>query len=133
MKKTLIALILAGASIGTPAQQANPYAPVTIHNGFMTGNKYRELPDLMRRAYVMGVIDGLFDAPGIAFHDLSGAERLAHCIQNMAATDEQMTVIVDRYLDKNPTLWGQSMNTTAMYAVYDACRTAGTPVVPPHE
>ena len=38
--------------------------PVLIHNGFMTGQQFRELPEPSRRSYAAGIVDGVLLALG---------------------------------------------------------------------
>ncbi|MDG0024954.1 hypothetical protein [Trinickia sp. Y13] len=94
---------------------------VFIHHSFETGNGYRGMPDMMRRAYVMGVFDGMLFSPMIATSDLPRARSLGQCEERMNMTDQQLTAIVDRYLDSNPVLWGDDMHGVVYSALSEAC------------
>ncbi|MCO5398334.1 hypothetical protein [Ralstonia soli] len=125
MRKLLAAAAL--LILGTASFAQSPPPPVHIHNPFVTGTHYRELPDLMRRAYVMGVIDGMFMSPIFAFRDLAREQMLGKCVDAMRATDVQLTAIVDRYLDARPVAWGDGMHLIVFDALAEACGSIGMP------
>ncbi len=126
MRVILAAAALAAVSILAAAD--DPLRPVSVHNGFITGNQYRGRPELLRRAYVMGVVDGLMLSPIMANNDLNGAQRFSRCLDVMRPSDEQLTVIVDRWVDANPVRWGDSVHSLVYGALLQACNAVGAPL-----
>jgi hypothetical protein len=124
----IILASIALVAVSTAAIAGEALKPVYIHNGFLTGNQYRQLPDVVRRAYVMGVTDGMLLAPAMANRDLNASQRFGKCLDNMHATNEQLTVIVDRWVDGNPVRWGDTVHMLIWSAFSEACSTAGMPL-----
>ena len=100
------------------ARQADPADGVLIHNGFLTGQSFRDLPDLGKRSYVAGLIDGLFLAP-LFDAPKSSMGWLESCVEGM--TDEQVSAIISKYLDDNPGRWHQPVHGAAYSALLAAC------------
>ena len=91
---------------------------VRIKAGFITGNQYRGYANVLQRRYVMGVVDGLFLAP---IFDVP-KERLAwleNCV--VGKTDDQVTTIVNQYLNKNRVRWREPMHVLVYAGLRDAC------------
>ena len=94
---------------------------VVIHNGFITGQQFRDLPDVARKFYAAGIVDGVFLAP------LFGASKprlewLEGCVVGM--TDVQIAAIISKYLDDNPARWHQSVHAAAYSALRQSCPNA---------
>ena len=105
------------APVGRVAQQQQPIA---IKGGFITGNIYRDYSDGVKAVYVMGVIDGMLDAPGF------GAPKkklawLETCVVGMNGT--QVAAIVDKSLRDTPEYWHEPLNAQVLSAMWDACKT----------
>jgi hypothetical protein len=101
-----------------PAQQ-QPKQPIAIKGGFITGNTYREYSDDIRAVYVMGVIDGMLDAPGF------GAPKkklawLESCVVGM--NGYQVAAIVDKKLRDIPEYWNEPINGEVFSAMSTACK-----------
>jgi len=70
LNKTLCAVflvlvaIIPTASSQTVREQVPPASveatPISIHNGFLTGQQFRELQEIQKRSYAEGIIDGMF-------------------------------------------------------------------------
>lgn len=106
-------LLLGGACLQAQDQ------PAEIHNGFLTGNEYRDLANTQRQHYIMGVIDGSLLAP------LFGAPKpklawLETCVTGMRS--DQVVAIVDKFLEANPVRWHQSMHVLVYSALRESCK-----------
>lgn len=102
-----------------------PNAPVSINNGYVTGNAYRDMGPVGKHAYLMGVVDGLLLSP------LLGAESkdvqpLSDCIKGMRS--DQLQAIVDAFITANPARWDDAMHFLAYGAIFDACKARGKPL-----
>jgi len=91
---------------------------VLIHNGFMTGKDYLEMPPSQQRVYAAGVTNGMLLAP------LFGApkERMTWfegCVTEM--TDTQVAAILKKYLEDNPGRWHEIPHATMYRAMINAC------------
>ena len=111
----LLILILGLATAAIHASAPPPKQGIMIHAGFITGNDYRNLSEERRRAYVMGVVDGMLLAPFFG-GDKSQAKWLEACVEGMR--DEQLQAVVAKYLADNPAEW----NLYAHVLVYSALR-----------
>lgn len=91
---------------------------VAIKNGFLTGQDYLESSELKQRAYVMGLVDGLFVSPilGAPKRRLAPFER---CIEGM--TDTQVAAILLKFLRDNPGRWHQSAHVSFYTAMKENC------------
>jgi hypothetical protein len=125
--RTMLASV-ALAIVSSLAIADEPFKPVPIHNGFLTGNEYRARPESRRRAYVMGVVDGLMLSPVVANNESRGSQRLSSCLDTMRPSDEQLTVIVDRWVDAHPASWGGSVHTLVYGGIAQACNAVGAPL-----
>jgi hypothetical protein len=92
-------------ALSTVARAGEP--EIVIKSGFLTGNAYRGFSPESRRAYAMGLIDGMFLAP---FFDAKKQklEWLERCGTGMG--DEQIAAIFDKYLRDNPGRWHETMH-----------------------
>lgn len=91
---------------------------VTIHNGFLRGTDYQSLPGERRRAYVMGVIDGMLLAPFFG-GDRSEAKWLENCVEGM--NEGQLESVVKKYLDENPAMWHHFAHGLIFSALQQEC------------
>lgn len=114
-----LALTLLLCSVAGATAQDNP---VRIHNGFVAGIDYREYGDFQKRAYVTGVVDGMFLAP-VLEAPKPQIEWLEDCVTGM--TDVQVVGIVDRWLTTHPERWDQSMHILLYSAIVEACEVRG--------
>ncbi len=113
LRNVVFAVLLISCSVAAASEPA-----VEIKTGFLTGNAYRILSQEARRAYAMGLLDGMFLAPffGAKKEKLGWLER---CATSM--TDEQIAAIFDKYLRDNPGRWHETMHVLGMVAMKDAC------------
>lgn len=97
---------------------------VMVHHGFYKANHYRELPDFVRRAYIVGVFDALMLCPlfGAPKAEVTWLERCGEGMQ-----DVQLQAIVDRFVDAHPERWDEDMGTVAYGALTQACTARGFP------
>lgn len=110
-----LCMVLVALTVGPLAAQD---APVSIQNGFITGLQFRDLMPNQKRTYTMGVVDGLFLAPLFGAPE-SGVLWLRECVVGM--TDEQISMIVSRFLERHPERWHESMHGIVYGAMRDAC------------
>ncbi len=109
-------LLLATAAASAVAAQERS---ATIHQGFYSGNAYREFDEGQRWLYVSGVIEGMLLAP------LYGAPRremswLESCVAGMS--NKQVTAIVDKFMSENPARWHEDMHTLVYSAMIGVCK-----------
>lgn len=100
------------------ARQADQANGIVIHNGFLTGQDFRDLPDLRKRSYAAGLIDGLFLGP-LFDAPKSSLGWLENCVEGM--TDGQVSAIISKYLDDNPGRWHQPVHGAAYSALLAVC------------
>jgi hypothetical protein len=108
------------------AQTPNPNH-VFIPNGFWKGNDFRNQPESLRQAYVMGLFDGLHLAP---MFDASPQRiaRIGDCAEKM--TSGQILAIADIYLTQHPEQWDFGMNQVFLEAIQQACAARGIKLFP---
>src|ERR1044072_2029645 len=115
MKHLLIAVVLIACVPNyTPSQKE----PVTVGIGFMKGKDYLDLDSGQKRAYAMGVINGILVAPLLGAPD----ERMAWvrpCTEKMDA--EQVAAIITKFVRDNPAEWHHGMNLLSLKAIMSAC------------
>jgi hypothetical protein len=108
------AIVISAASVVATNQDQ----PVEVHNGFLTGRQFLDLPAGRMRAYAAGLVDGVFLAP------LYGAPkarvaRLEACVEGM--TDTQVSAIISQHLKARPETWHQHAHTSFFRAMLDRC------------
>ena len=115
MRKIISPLVLLACFTEVSAE---PKAPVSIKEGFVSGNEFRSLSHEAKRGYAIGVIDGLFLAP---FFDAPKEELrwIERCATGM--TDEQVMAILEKFLRDNPARWQEPMNILAWVAMKEGC------------
>jgi len=89
-----------------------------IHNGFLTGNTFRERTREQKLFYVMGYHDAMMSATMFGA-PLSSARELIESIKPM--DNVQVLAIVDKYLDDHPERWHYSMNALLFEALREVC------------
>jgi len=92
--------------------------PVTIKNGFGSGEDYLKMSQSEQRAYAMGVVNGMLLAP------LFGAPKnkmlqIENCLVGM--TDSQVAAILAKYLRDNPGRWHETPHTPMYAALLESC------------
>ncbi|RQH04381.1 hypothetical protein [Paraburkholderia dinghuensis] len=91
------------------------------------GNTYRGFSSAAKATYVAGVFDGVLVTGAMGDVDES-LLRLKQCTMHM--TLRQLDTIVDAYIDKNPSQWGDSMSKIVMNAMGEACKDRGIAILP---
>src|SRR6266571_9474614 len=117
MPRALLAVLTLAelAPVGRVAEQQ----PIAIKGGFITGNTYREYSDDVKAVYVMGVIDGMLDAPGLGAPKKKMA-WLETCIVGM--NGYQVAAIVDKAIRDTPEYWNEPINGQVFSAMWTACK-----------
>ena len=120
--RRFVVVIIIIVSLISPVYSAQP-----------TGNTWRQLSKESRDAYVWGVVDNWHaistvaektsemtkvQFPGtVALHFI----ELSNCI-NKGMTYGQLSTIVDKYVEDNPSLWHYPMTSLIWTAVYNVCK-----------
>lgn len=122
--QALIVLIGLLCSITTTAIAIPKDKAVEIHHGFYKANHYKDMPDLVRRAYVAGAFDGMMLSPllGAPKPEVTWLER---CVEGM--DDDQLLAIVDSFVGTHPERWDQDMGSVLYGAFAQACTARGFP------
>ena len=89
-----------------------------VRSGFITGQQFRQLSDVQRLHYAIGLLDGALLAP------VFGAPRermtwLETCTKPMTPT--QISAMLARFVDDNPSQWHVSMNVLFGVAMRKLC------------
>lgn len=113
--KKLLAIILLLASIPV---YAHLQERVWVSSGFLKGKDYLDFTAEEKRAYAMGVMNGMLVAP------LLGAPQekvawLEKCTTDMI--DEQVSAIITKYLNDHPGEWHHQMNVLSLKAMMATC------------
>jgi hypothetical protein len=117
----IVALVIAFTPRHTHSQKPSPRptpSTLTVSKGFLTGKEYLDMDTAEKRAYAIGIIDGLAAAA------LFGAPQekvdwLRFCIKDMS--DDQVAAILTKDLRDNPGTWHYAMNVIAYNAMFSAC------------
>ncbi len=96
--------------------------PVTIKEGFYTGNIYRELSEHEKHGYITGIFDGIRLSPmfGTSTKKDSWAWYVP-CMSQILGTNAQLKAIIDKYLADHPEEWKDQMHTIFYRAIYKVC------------
>jgi len=124
LRAAILVLLVLGAGTagwGLSLSQARPTKgdSVLIHDGFGTGQAYlNQMSSLQRRAYAMGVINGMLVSP------MFGASKdklhwLEQCVENM--NDEQVAAIILKHIKDHPERWHYGLHFESWTAMKDAC------------
>lgn len=110
-----VALLVMGQAVGLAQAQRRS---VEIHDGFLTAEQYRALPQDSRDAWAAGIVEGIFLAP---FFGAPKARMkwLEACLTGMTHT--QVTAILMKYINQHPERWHEQVHTTMYSALLDAC------------
>ncbi|MFC5428931.1 hypothetical protein ACFPTO_08985 [Paraburkholderia denitrificans] len=91
------------------------------------GNTYRGFSSAAKVTYVAGVFDGVLAAGALGG---TGDTLLALKQCTMHMTLGQLDTIVDTYIEKNPSQWGNSMSKIVLHAIDDTCKGRGITIWP---
>jgi hypothetical protein len=95
-----------------------PNEPVTVPNGFWSGNDYLRSPEAARLAYVIGLSDGVFLAPVLG-GDQDATQRLKDCMRGMNTA--QVMAIFEKHLRDDPQDWHIDAHMLFWQAMTQAC------------
>lgn len=114
-------MLLMLGSIGTLLQFIPHGMPVTIPDGFLTGETYvRTFSEAQREAYTMGFVNGLLVSPFLATAAETPVSQLNACLKGRTAT--QLAEIVRRYINDRPERWNEILSVLGWLAIRDSCR-----------
>ena len=119
-KRFAFYLLFASVLILRPAASGQQNV-VEIHSGFLTGQEFRELPELRKRSYAAGIIDGMFLAP-LFDAPKTRLAWLENCVVGM--TDEQMAAIISKYVADHPERWHERAHLLVYSALNGSCQVA---------
>ncbi len=83
MKRVLIALLVAAFALPAWSQEA---PPVRIVGGYLSGKGYMDMDGLEKRAYLMGLLEGMFLAPAFGAPEIS-EKWLLDCTNQVGLND----------------------------------------------
>lgn len=120
MRRLVLTIALfSGLAVPASAQAEE----VVVHHGFVTGNEYRSLTAVQRRAYVAGWVDGvyvsvLFGAPD---HTQAGAPlaAMSQCVVGMSV--DQLDAIFSKWLGEHPERWHEPGHILMYLAMDEVC------------
>ena len=120
---TALILIVIPGTIAMPHSQQRSVAatqgqPVAIHNGFLTGQDFRNLTEAGKRSYAAGLVDGMLLAPFVGAPK-ARLEWLETCVTGMS--DEQVAAIISKFVRDNPARWHEPLHVQFYAAVKQAC------------
>ena len=120
----VIAIMLPGALAVSQSQQrgsptpAGVDEPVLIHDGFITGQRFRELSELSRRSYAAGLVDGMLLAPFVGAPK-ARLQWFETCATGM--TDGQVAATISKFVNENPARWHEQVHAQFYAAMRQAC------------
>jgi hypothetical protein len=105
----------------------------------ITGNEWKQLASVQREVYVWGVVETwrhfemenepiseCFAEGSLMFRLLSYYTELVKCMAKKM-TRGQITAVVDKYMEENPSQWHHEMTTLVGLAMGKACTTSPQP------
>lgn len=118
----VFALIIV-AVLGPPAVAED----VWIQNGFGTGHDFMNMTEIERRAYAMGIVNGVTLAPlfGATQQQLAWFDAYTDTM-----SDRQVARIIFEYIADNPQSWAEQLHVLTISAIrqaYDASAAASGP------
>lgn len=117
MKRALIAALMVIALPGTSVPQRS----VVIHNGWLKAQSYLDMDPASQKAYVMGALDGMYNAPyfGAAENDKI-LMRIEKCVES-TSNASQVAAIVLKGTKEHPERWSWDLITATIQAILDVC------------
>jgi hypothetical protein len=117
MRVSVIAtLVIIGCLAATGADPAEPN--VNVRNGFLTGNTWRNADVNSKTAYVLGAVDSVYSAALFGANEQL-IDSFASCQKSM--TGDQVTAVVDKFLNDHPEMWHYAMAVLVVDAVRATC------------
>jgi len=93
---------------------------IAIHNGFLTGEQYRNEGATDQIMYSIGLVDGMLVSPLFGAPDTGKAEKLGKCTEGMSGS--QIVAILNKHLNDHPEEWNQPMHAIAFRTFRDVCK-----------
>jgi len=91
-----------------------------IHNGFVKAELFLKLDEENKRAYAMGLLDGMYMAPAFGAPENSRLlMKLSSCVEGMKAS--QVAAIMEKYVREHPETWDWDMKDDGYEAMIEAC------------
>jgi hypothetical protein len=91
-----------------------------IHNGFVKAEMFLKFDEPNRRAYAMGLMDGMYMAPDFGAPDNSKLlMKLTSCVEGMSSS--QVAAIMEKYVREHPERWDWDMKDDGYEAMIEAC------------
>ena len=110
--------LVSGLAVPALAQEG-----IVVHDGFVTGTKYRSLTVVQRAAYVMGWVDGVFVSAlfGAPDHTQAGTPlaALSRCAVGMS--NDQLDAIFSKWLGEHPERWHEHAHVLMYVAMDEVC------------
>src|SRR3954471_15155081 len=95
--------------------------PVSVPNGFLTGEQYlKQFDSREKAAYAIGFANAILVSPLIAPSAQAVASDVQHCL--IGQTSAQMAAIIRRYIDTIPDRWDLPLNILGYEALMKSCR-----------
>jgi hypothetical protein len=110
----ILFLLAAAANVGAPQRS------VRIHGGFLKAEAYLHFDNNSKRAYAMGLLDGMYMAP--MFHapdDGKFLVSLERCVEGMRSS--QVAAIIEKYIRDHPEHWYLDLKDEGYAAMRQAC------------
>ena len=92
--------------------------PVSVQQGFLSGEDFLKFSESDKASYSMGIIDGYLAAP------IFGADEkyiiwISNCVKDK--TNTQISAILVKYLQDNPGRWDKSVQFLMFEALMKGC------------
>jgi hypothetical protein len=117
----LLLVIAATAVVALPSRELH-----LIKKGYVTSSMFRDAGPSEQRAYVMGIVDGLFLAPLFGAPERRG-DQLQDCITGLNLDDLQLAALVRRELEEDATLGSSPAHIVVFRAIRQTCLDHGYP------
>ena len=116
MKRISVTLLLLMAYAIDGASQGQ----VRMHRGTITAQEYLDMPKGAQKAYVMGLMDGLFLAPMFgAPADNKWRLAIQSCVEGKQVS--QLMAIIEKYIKERREYWHADAHFEAYNALSRAC------------
>ncbi len=92
--------------------------PVSVQQGFLSGEDFLKLSESDKAAYSMGIIDGYLSAT-IFGADAKYLSWISNCIKGK--TNTQISAMLVKYLQDNPGRWEKSVQFLMFEALTQGC------------
>jgi hypothetical protein len=112
--------VIAFSAVHARQNKTAVYESHTIHNGFVKAEVFLKFDEANQRAYVMGLLDGMYMAPTFGAPDASKLLlKLTSCVEGMKSS--QVAAIMEKYVREHPERWDWDMKDDGYEAIIEAC------------